>query len=282
MRALDCNIVRETKQQLVTVVIGRVATDSMDETDILEIIDGSLEGESQGDLIHYANQNFIIVFKGPSRAVRYAVQLQQVLQAEDISSAFGIHIRECHTRSSINSQTLDIVNSMLHKIELGEVLISQTVRQFVMGGDFQFTSRERLFEPISNEIMPLYTVTHVAATALEEGQVIKEDSLLKTVIGVIESNLNCEGFKIEKLCREVGVSERQLQRKLKSITKKSPAQFIISVRLQKAKELLMNKNRNISEIAFKTGFSNPSYFAKCFKKEFGTSPSDFVMPSIAI
>jgi AraC-like DNA-binding protein len=79
---------------------------------------------------------------------------------------------------------------------------------------------------------------------------------------------------VEKLCREIGVSERQLQRKLKAITNKSPNQLITSVRLHRAKELLNNSDFNIAEIAFKTGFSSPSYFSKCFKKEFGLSPTE--------
>jgi AraC-like DNA-binding protein len=65
-----------------------------------------------------------------------------------------------------------------------------------------------------------------------------------------------------------------LQRKLKAITNKAPNQLISSVRLHRAKELLLEQNDNIAEIAFKTGFSNPSYFSKCFKKEFGISPSE--------
>ena len=76
------------------------------------------------------------------------------------------------------------------------------------------------------------------------------------------------------LCKEVGVSERQLQRKLKELAQISPNQLISSMRLNLAKEFLLSTQDSISEIAFKTGFSNPSYFSKCFRKEFNISPSD--------
>jgi AraC-like DNA-binding protein len=72
------------------------------------------------------------------------------------------------------------------------------------------------------------------------------------------------------------MSERQNQRKLKAITNKSPNQLISSVRLHCAKELLIRQEYNIAEIAFKTGFSNPSYFTKSFKKEFGVTPSELL------
>ncbi|MCB0847432.1 MAG: helix-turn-helix transcriptional regulator, partial [Bacteroidetes bacterium] len=69
---------------------------------------------------------------------------------------------------------------------------------------------------------------------------------------------------------------RQLQRKLKAITNKSPIQLISSVRLHRAKELILGNNYNIAEISYRTGFSSPSYFSKCFKKEFGHSPSSLL------
>ncbi len=78
------------------------------------------------------------------------------------------------------------------------------------------------------------------------------------------------------LCKEIGVSERQVQRKLKAITNKSPNQLICSVRLHRAKELILSQQNTIAEIAFQAGFSNPSYFSKCFKKEFAVCPSDLI------
>jgi AraC-like DNA-binding protein len=88
-----------------------------------------------------------------------------------------------------------------------------------------------------------------------------------------DEHLSNELFGVEMLCTEIGVSERQLQRKLKAITNKSPNQLITSVRLHRAKQLMLALENNITEIAFQTGFANPSYFSKCFKKEFGLSPS---------
>jgi AraC-like DNA-binding protein len=92
----------------------------------------------------------------------------------------------------------------------------------------------------------------------------------------IDNNLTSDAFGVEMLCRELGMSERKLQRKLKAITNKSPNQLITSVRLHRAKELLTEQEKNIAEAAFKTGFSSPSYFTKCFKKEFGITPSDLL------
>ncbi|WP_319501679.1 nickel-binding protein [uncultured Draconibacterium sp.] len=73
--------------------------------------------------------------------------------------------------------------------------------------------------------------------------------------------------------RQLGCSKSQIYRKMKMLIGQSPNSFIKAYRLSRAKELLRNKNGNISEIAFDTGFSSPSYFSKCFQKEFGIKPS---------
>lgn len=103
-----------------------------------------------------------------------------------------------------------------------------------------------------------------------------EDLFLKNILQVIENHLSNEAFGVEMLCREAGISERQLQRKLKAMIKKSPGQLITSVRLHYAKQVLLGYQYTIAEAAFKTGFSNPSYFSKCFKREFGMCPSELL------
>lgn len=102
----------------------------------------------------------------------------------------------------------------------------------------------------------------------------KNGFLLKRVLQCIDENLNNGQFSVEMLCQEIGLSERQLQRRLKVISNKSPNQLIRSVRLHRAKTLLLQRSVTVAEVAFMTGFANPSYFSKVFKKEFGISPSE--------
>jgi len=65
-----------------------------------------------------------------------------------------------------------------------------------------------------------------------------------------------------------------LQRRIKDATGKSPSQLITFIRLNKAKSALLTNTDTVAEIAFKYGFSSPSYFSKCFKKEFGVRPTE--------
>ncbi len=99
------------------------------------------------------------------------------------------------------------------------------------------------------------------------------------VTKLIENNLNDQNFKVSDLAKELSVSPRQLQRNFKKFLKQSPSQFITHKRLNYAKKLLDHTYTNpyLSAIAFQSGFTDPSYFSKCFKKAFGVTPSDYIM-----
>ena len=88
-------------------------------------------------------------------------------------------------------------------------------------------------------------------------------------------HLDDEHFNVDAFAADVGLSPRQLQRKLKSITDLTPSAFIRRMRLERGAQLVQQDYGTISEIAYEVGFSSPSYFSRCFKDEFGTSPSEF-------
>jgi signal transduction histidine kinase/ligand-binding sensor domain-containing protein/DNA-binding response OmpR family regulator len=102
-----------------------------------------------------------------------------------------------------------------------------------------------------------------------------DDKFVRKVIQIIEANISNPDFSVEILSDEIGMSSTHLYRKLKSITKLSANEIIKKYRLKKASILLKNKEGNISQIMYDVGFSNLSYFSKCFKAEFGQSPKDF-------
>ena len=101
-----------------------------------------------------------------------------------------------------------------------------------------------------------------------------QTKFLKQVIESIHTHLDDTNFGPTRLAKEIGLSESQIYRKLKSITDKSTALFIRSVRLQKAKVLIETTDKTISEIAYQVGFNDPSWFSRAFKKEFNLAPSD--------
>jgi len=91
----------------------------------------------------------------------------------------------------------------------------------------------------------------------------------------IEYNYPDPNFNVEELANILRLSRSQLFRKLKALTGKTPTSLIRTYRLEKAKTLLESLEENASEVAFNIGFSNPSYFHKCFKNEFGVTPKEY-------
>jgi signal transduction histidine kinase/DNA-binding response OmpR family regulator/ligand-binding sensor domain-containing protein len=89
----------------------------------------------------------------------------------------------------------------------------------------------------------------------------------------IEENISNQNLNVELLSEHFAVSRTPLYQKIKALTGSTPNNLIKSIRLKKAYELLSKQGGRVSEVAYLTGFSDPNYFATCFKKEFGENPS---------
>ncbi len=102
-----------------------------------------------------------------------------------------------------------------------------------------------------------------------------EDAFMQKVLASIRTHLDDPTFSVEQLTHEMGMSNTQLFRKLKALTDLSANQLIRQVRLERAKELLKNTDLTVAEIAYQTGFTDPSYFTRIFVREVGKQPTAF-------
>jgi ABC-type sugar transport system substrate-binding protein/DNA-binding response OmpR family regulator len=101
-----------------------------------------------------------------------------------------------------------------------------------------------------------------------------EDPFLLKFRNYIEANLTDSDLNVETIGAELGLSRVQLYRKIKALTGQSPVELLRTARLNKGRQLLQTTGKTVSEVAYEVGFTAPSYFTKCFKDEFGISPSD--------
>lgn len=130
-----------------------------------------------------------------------------------------------------------------------------------------FKNREISYKQFMSK--PLTHYNSVTASKVDEEYMDKlHDFIMKHIS---EPDLN-----IESLTIQLGTSKSSLYRKLKANTGLSINEYIRVCRLKQAAELLSSQKYKINEVAFMTGFSSPSYFATCFQKQFGISPSEFV------
>jgi TolB-like protein/AraC-like DNA-binding protein len=107
-----------------------------------------------------------------------------------------------------------------------------------------------------------------------DNQISMDDQFLSKIHQIIEDNLADENFSVEDLAQHAGLSRSMLHRKLIKLAGRSAGDLITERRLLKAKELLENNVATASEIAYKVGFSSPSYFTKVFKNYFQVSPGN--------
>jgi YesN/AraC family two-component response regulator len=97
---------------------------------------------------------------------------------------------------------------------------------------------------------------------------------LKTVTGHLERNYKNDRYGIQNLHADLGISRVQLHRKLTALTGQSASIFIRNFRLQKAKKLLLENGKNVSDIAFEVGIPDASYFTQAFTSEYGMTPTE--------
>ncbi len=162
--------------------------------------------------------------------------------------------------------------------------LASTIEGVGSGADFYFS------KPLSIELL-LLTIrnifeqrqklkdrylkdVHVEAKELVHSTKDKEfiDRLL-TIIGEQLSNTDLD---VEYICMQIGMSRTSLHQKIKNITTQSISEFVRSVRLRKAVQIMTEEDVLLTEVIYRVGIQTQSYFTKAFKKEFGKTPSQFL------
>lgn len=126
--------------------------------------------------------------------------------------------------------------------------------------------RQKLRERFSREIT--VKPKDITVTSIDE-------QFLQRAINIVEENISNGDFNIDQFCSEIGMSRPTLNRKLRALTGFSTNEFIRTLRLKRASQLLEKRSATIVEIAYEVGFNNPSYFAECFRDQFGKLPSEY-------
>lgn len=106
-----------------------------------------------------------------------------------------------------------------------------------------------------------------------------DEKLLSSALKIVEEHMDNPEFDVSMLVKHVGMSRSVLYRKLKALTGQSAKEFINTIRLKRAAQLLLKNKLNISEITYMVGYNDPQYFSKCFKKQFGSTPSQYAATS---
>jgi len=107
-----------------------------------------------------------------------------------------------------------------------------------------------------------------------------DEHFVQKILESIEGNMSNAGYSVEELGLDVGMSRMQLYRKLKALTGQSANEFIRTIRLRRAAQLLEQNQLTIAEITYEVGFNDLQYFRECFKKLFGVTPSEYTQKRV--
>ena len=119
---------------------------------------------------------------------------------------------------------------------------------------------------------PLEPVTEIASNPTDNEFLLRMNK-------IIEENFSNSDLNVNFLADKLNISRSGLFAKIKTLADVTPNEMIQIIRLKRAAQLLHSGQHTISEVGYMVGFSNPSYFSKCFLKQFGIRPADYVKSS---
>lgn len=212
-----------------------------------------------------------------SEGIRKAMKYVPDLIISDVMMP-GIDGIECCRRLKSELQTCHIPVILLTACSLDEQRI-----QGYDGGADSYISKPFSSQLLLARVRNLIDSHRRLKQFFGDGQTLaKEDvcdmdkDFVERFKSLIEEKMGDSGLNVEDLGKDMGLSRVQLYRKIKSLTNYSPNELLRIARLKKAASLLASSDMTVAEIGYEVGFSSPSYFTKCYKEQFGESPTDFL------
>ncbi|HEY8898430.1 MAG TPA: hybrid sensor histidine kinase/response regulator transcription factor, partial [Niastella sp.] len=137
-------------------------------------------------------------------------------------------------------------------------------------------SREKLRQRFSSQIVaPTLPDGQTGESFTENVSGTVDAAFLQKVLTIIEEHIDNPDFGVEMLSRKTAMSAPVLYKKIKAVTDMSVNEFVKSIRLKKAAQLLLKKQMTVYEVAYAVGYSDRKYFSREFKKQFGKTPSEY-------
>lgn len=166
------------------------------------------------------------------------------------------------TKEMIASSDASVIDAQLESVS------EETVEQEISEVDFDST--------VDSDSTIESEVVSVVESASENLSVLRSQHALDKITKLIESNLDNPCLGVCFLAEQLNMSRSSLFLKVKALLDTTPNEMIRMVRLNKAVSLLKDGNHRVNEVCYMVGFSSPSYFSKCFQKEFGVKPAEYI------
>ena len=240
------------------------------------IIDDNADIRSYVHSLLHADYTVIEAVDG-SEGIRKAMKYVPDLIISDVMMP-GIDGIECCRRLKSELQTCHIPVILLTACSLDEQRI-----QGYDGGADSYISKPFSSQLLLARVRNLIDSHRRLKQFFGDGQTLaKEDvcdmdkNFVEKFKSLLDAKLGDSNLNVEDLGKDMGLCRVHLYRKIKSLTNYSPNELLRIARLKKAASLLASSDMTVAEIGYEVGFSSPSYFTKCYKEQFGESPTDFL------
>lgn len=272
---------KEATAQLINALSATI--DSGWSSSMSEVKKSMLIVEDNADLLHYLANRFsgkyhVTVADNGTKGFQLAVEKNPDIIITDIMMPDIDGITLCRKlKNDLRTSHIPIIiltartteESNIEGLEAGaDVYIQKPFNFDILKAQVKslLESREKIRINFSKNI--ILQPREVVATSLDERFMMK-------LMEVIEKNIANPDFGIKHLTDEMNMSHSVIFRKVKALTGSNVIEFIRSVRLKKAAQLLQKQKLPVSEVSLMVGFNDAKYFSKCFIKEFGVSPREY-------
>lgn len=213
-----------------------------------------------GRLVEHVKDGFLISFASVSKAVCCAIEIHSklrtiVTQPElEIFARIGLSAGVPVTKNkTFFGETIQQANRLCKTAHGGQIFISYSLTDYLSENDLTQINEQKSAKIFN----------------------VEEEEFLKQLYMVMNTFSNNPNFTVKLLNTKMGLSKSQMYRKTISTVGLSPNDFIKEYRLRMSLKRLKDSQDNISDIAYDSGFSSPSYFSKCFQKRYELLPSDY-------
>jgi AraC-like DNA-binding protein len=215
----------------------------------------------EGNIVRQSDDYYLVSFKSVTNAVHAALDIQQMSKEfmknekkEKVNFKIGLSAGVPVTKKQLIFEDTIKLAERIAALVKGEIVISAEVKELYKSEN-------------ANTFIKGKGITTL---------IVQDEKFITHLMDYTDKVWNDANLKVDHFCKPLGRSKSQLYRKMILLTGQSPNTFIKEYRLKEALKCIQKRVGNISEIAFTTGFSSPSYFTKCFKKKFGHIPADFL------
>jgi len=258
------NIINDPAFRTIMIItVLKNSTFYCDETQIQSLLQDSIPkivNTNEGRIVNQSDDRILISFKSVTKAVLCSKAIIGLIKIDEEKARTYFGVKICLNagipvteKESIFEDTIKLAKRM-NFVGLTKIVVSTEIRDL-----FKSENSNRF---IDDELVFVLSLS--------------QEKLLNSLMDFIEKEWKNTNLQVDDFNKLMGFSKSQLYRKMMKLVGESPHSFLMTYRLNKALELLKKQYCSISEIAFDTGFSSPSYFSRCFQKRYHLSPSEYI------